>query len=144
MNVVVIIGNLSRDVVLHENGQTQFCHLNVAVNDRKKNPVSGEWEDRPSFIPVKVFGKQAVNCDRYLKKGSKVAVNGRIETGSYTKEDGTKVYTTDVIAQNVEFMPRSDNSQGEQTKMGDTPSDSEPSENLPEGFHEVVDEDIPF
>ena len=59
--------------------------------------------EKTSFIPIVVFGKQAENCDRYLAKGRKVAVNGRIQTGSYEK-DGRTVYTTEVIANKVEFL----------------------------------------
>jgi single-strand DNA-binding protein len=84
--------------------QTAICRFTVAVNDRKRNQQTGEWEDNASFIPIVVFGKQAENCDRYLAKGRKVAVSGRIQTGSYTNKEGNKVYTTEVIANNVEFL----------------------------------------
>lgn len=102
MNIVMLIGNLTKDPEYRESG-VGVCRFTVAVNDRRKNPQTQEWEDSPSFIPVVVFGKQAQNCETYLTKGSKVAINGKIQTGSYEK-DGKKVYTTDVIANSVEFL----------------------------------------
>ena len=107
MNSVVLIGNLTRDPELRYStgaSQTAICRFTVAVNDRRRNPQTQEWEDNASFIPIVVFGKTAENCEKYLAKGRKVAVNGRIQTGSYVNKDGNKVYTTEVIASNVEFL----------------------------------------
>ena len=103
MNSVVLIGNLTKDPELRYNGQNPICRFTLAVNDRKKDQ-NGAWVDNPSFIPIVVFGRQAENCDKFLSKGRKAAVSGKIQTGSYQKQDGTKVYTTDVIAHNVEFL----------------------------------------
>lgn len=129
INIVVICGNVSRDVVLHE-ANNPYCHLTVAVNDRKKNEL-GEWEDDPSFIKVTCFGRTAENCAKYLAKGSKVAVEGRLKTGSYEK-DGVTHYTTDVIARNVEFMSKP----GEQNKK--TEDDAQM------GFTPASENDLPF
>ena len=107
MNQVVLIGNLTRDPELRYStgaSQTAICRFTVAVNDRRRNPQTQNWEDHPSFIPVVVFGRSAENCEKYLAKGRKVAVNGRIQTGSYTNKEGNTVYTTEVIANNVEFL----------------------------------------
>ena len=116
MNQVVLIGNLTRDPELRYStggNQTAICRFTVAVNERRRNPQTQEWEDHPSFIPIVVFGKQAENCDRYLAKGRKVAINGKIQTGSYTNKEGQKVYTTEVIANNVEFLtPKNEGGQG--------------------------------
>lgn len=108
MNRVTLIGNLTKDPeTRYSTGQNQtaICRFTIAVNDRRKNQ-QGEWEDNPSFIPIVVFGKQGENCDKYTAKGSKVAVTGKIQTGSYVNKDGQKVYTTEVIADNVEFISR--------------------------------------
>ena len=114
MNKVVIIGNLTKDPeVRYTTGEnpTAVCRCTVAVNEKRKNPQTKEWEDSPSFIPVTVFGKQGENCDKYLSKGSKAAVEGRIQTGSYTNKEGQKVYTTEVVASSVEFLsPREEKS----------------------------------
>ena len=168
MNQVVIIGNLTRDPELRYStggNQTAICRFTVAVNERRRNPQTQEWEDNPSFIPVVVFGKQAENCDRYLAKGRKVAISGRIQTGSYTNKEGNKVYTTDVIANNVEFLtPKNESGQGfgqgfggmDQSApaqqapaagFGSEPQQAAPAEDtsgIPEGFQAIEDDDIPF
>lgn len=167
MNSVILIGNLTRDPELRYStggNQTAICRFTVAVNDRRRNSQTQEWEDNPSFIPIVVFGKQAENCDRYLAKGRKVAVMGRIQTGSYEK-DGRTVYTTEVIANNVEFLGSSQQSQGQssfgqqgfgggqqdysqQPSFGgqqEAPQSSQPEEiNVPGGFTSLQDDDIPF
>ena len=120
VNTVILIGNLTKDPeTRYSTGQNQtaVCRFTIAVNDRRKNQ-NGEWEDNPSFIPIVVFGKKAENCDKYIGKGSKVAVNGKIETGSYVNKDGQKVYTTDVIANEVEFLSRKENQEPEFNPWG--------------------------
>lgn len=125
MNQVNLIGNLTKDVDLrYTTSQTAIARFTLAVNDRRKNPQTGAWEDNPSFIPVVVFGKQAENADKFLSKGSKAGVTGRIQTGSYEK-DGRKVYTTDVIATNVEFL-----------------DGRQPAE--PSGFTALQEDDVPW
>lgn len=131
MNYVAIIGNLTKDPesrVTTGNNPITVCNFTVAVNDRKKNPMTNEWVDNTNYIPVTVWGKQAENCVKYLSKGSKCAVEGRIKTGSYER-DGHKVYTTDVVASNVEFL-----SQREDPKQ----------EEIPAGFQSVENEPLPF
>ena len=102
MNSVVLIGRLARDPELSytPSTQTAVCHFTLAV-DRPRR----QGEDRGAdFLRITVFGRQAETCDRYLSKGRQAAVHGRIETGSYKNRDGVTVYTTDIIADNVEFL----------------------------------------
>lgn len=104
MNNVFLTGNLTIDPDLrYSTGprQTAVCRFKIAVNDGY-----GENE-KTSYISIVVFDKKAENCDKYLKKGNKVAIIGRIQTGSYEK-DGQKVYTTDVVADKVEFLSSAD------------------------------------
>lgn len=109
MNQVILIGNLTRDPeVRYTTGinQTAVCNFSIAVND-------GYGEKQyTSFIPIVVFGKIAENCGKYLAKGRKVAIHGRIQTGSYVNRDGQKVYTTEIIADNVEFLTPKTQDQG--------------------------------
>lgn len=101
MNNVALIGRLVRDPELsYTTSQTALCKFTIAVDRQSKE------EKTADFIRIVVWGKQAENCDRYLFKGKQVAVNGRIQTGSYKDKDGKTVYTTDVIANNVEFLGR--------------------------------------
>ena len=121
MNKVVIIGNLTKDPeTRYTTGEnpTAICRFTVAVNEKRKNPQTKDWEDSPSFIPVTVFGKQGENCDKYLSKGSKAAVEGRIQTGSYTNKEGQKVFTTEVVASNVEFLSSRSESASETAPNG--------------------------
>ena len=125
MNVVSLIGNLTKDVTLGYAGDTAVAKFTVAVNDGY-----GE-KQRTSFIPVTVFGKPAENADRYLGKGSKVAIVGRIQTGLYEK-DGQKRYTTDVIANEVTYLStKEENTAKTQNKASD-------------GYTALSDEDVPF
>lgn len=99
MNNVILIGRLVKDPELsYTQSQTAMCKFTIAVDRQSKE------EKTADFIRIVVWGKQAENCDRYLYKGKQVAVNGRIQTGSYKDKDGKTVYTTDVIANNVEFL----------------------------------------
>ncbi len=146
MNSVVLVGNLTRDPELRYStgaNQTAICRFGIAVNDGY-----GEKQET-NFINIVVFGKQGENCDRYLSKGSKVAINGRIRTGSYEK-DGRKVYTTDIIASRVEFLSSGSQSSGGgsfggQQEFGENsePAGSAPA-GIPGGFQELQDDDIPF
>lgn len=126
MNQVNLIGNLTRDVELrYTTDQKPIARFSIAVNDGY-----GE-KQRTSYIPIVVFGKQAENADRYLSKGSKVAVNGRIQTGSYEKE-GRTIYTTDIIASNIEFLSAKKSANSER----------KPDE--PSGFTALSEDEVPF
>lgn len=96
MNKVILTGRLARDPELNytPTNNTPVCRFTIAV-DRVKEGAD--------FIRITVWGKQAESCSKYLTKGRQVAVDGRIQTGSYDK-NGEKVYTTDVVAERVEFM----------------------------------------
>lgn len=130
MNNVILIGRLVRDPELRYTSGSQMavCRFTLAIDRRVKQ---GE-EKKTDFPNVICFGKTAENCEKFLAKGRKVAVQGRLQTGSYEK-DGVKHYTTDVIADNVEFLEWGEKT-GEVTKA---------SASVPEGF-EALDESIPF
>ena len=101
MNSVVLIGRLTRDPELsYTPSQTAVCHFSIAVDRPRRN---GE-DQGADFIRITVWGRQAETCDRYLSKGRQVAVLGRIQTGSYKNREGVTVYTTDVVADRVEFL----------------------------------------
>lgn len=131
MNSVTLIGRLTADprVSYTSGSQTAVCKFKVAI-DRYTTK-----EKATDFIPVTVFGKQAENCERYLAKGRMVGVSGRIQTGSYEKSDGTRVFTTDVIADRVEFL-----NTGEKN---DRHSEEKPKEDIQSAFEEL-DTDVPF
>ena len=97
MNQVILIGNLTKDPELTYSGEMAVARFTIAVND-------GYGENqRTSYPNIVCFKKVAENVNKWLTKGSKVAIDGKIQTGSYEK-DGRKIYTTDVVASNVEFL----------------------------------------
>lgn len=137
MNRVVLIGRLSRDVDTRTAGETQIAHFTVAVDRNvKKDPNSNQ--PTADFISCVAFGKTAEFIGKYFQKGSKIGLEGRIQTGSYEK-DGQRVYTTDVIAERVEFCDSKNANQGGQNSQ---PSNSNDSwMNVPAG---TEDEGLPF
>ena len=102
MNQVILIGRLARDPELSytPNTQSAVCRFTIAVDRPRRN---GE-DAGADFIRITVWGRQAETCDRYLSKGRQVAIQGRIQTGSYKNREGVTVYTTDVVADRVEFL----------------------------------------
>ena len=148
MNNVTLIGNLTRDPELsYTQSQTARCIFTIAVNRPRK-----EGQDQGADYPrIVVWGKRAEHCDRYLQKGKKVGVKGEIRTGSYTDHNGQTVYTTDVWANEVEFLtPAGQGVQQAQPATAPAPApkpDPEPQQmgfnDLPEGFS-ATDDDIPF
>lgn len=146
-NCVFLIGRLTADPEVRYTSATNtaIATFTVAVNRPTK-------ERQADFIRVKVFGKQAENCERYLHKGQRAAVEGRIQTGSYEK-DGRKVYTTDVVANRVEFIDwKTDDLSDKNTyddkqheNAGNTSDIERQSRtaDTPEGF-EALDDDVPF
>ena len=98
MNNVILIGRLARDPDVRGEGEKKSARFTLAVDN-----WNGK-EKGADFISCVAFRKTAENVAQYLTKGSKVAVSGKISTGSYTKQDGTKVYTTDVLVDRVEFV----------------------------------------
>lgn len=106
INRVNITGNLTRDPDLRQSqGGTAILSLGVAVNDRRKSPQTGEWEDYPNFIDCAMFGTRAEAVNRYLQKGSKVAIEGKLRYSSWEK-DGQKRSKLEVIVDEIEFMSR--------------------------------------
>ena len=143
MNNVALIGRLTRDPEVRYTSGTQMAvaRFSIAID----RPVRNGGEKQTDFPNIVVFGKQAENCERFLGKGRLVGVQGRIQTGSYVNKDGVKVYTTEVVANNVEFLDwgdrtgRSDSGRpaAQQTSQADDMG-------IPDGFQAIEDEDIPF
>ena len=148
MNSVVLIGRLTRDPEVRYTAGTQMavCTFTVAID----RPVRAGGEKQTDFPRGTVFGKQAENCERFLAKGRLVGVQGRLQTGSYTNKDGATVYTTDVVADRVEFLEWGDRPQGGQGQsysrgqaQSQASSQSSDFDEAPAGFS-AIDEDIPF
>lgn len=99
MNKCMLIGRLTRDPEVRAAGETSVARFSLAVDRRFKK----DGEQTADFINCVAFGKTAEFVEKYAHKGTKFAVEGRIQTGSYTNKDGQKVYTTDVVVEQLEF-----------------------------------------
>ena len=144
MNSVVLIGRLTRDPEVRyiSESQTAVATFTVAID----RPVRSGQEKKTDFPRVTVFGRQAENCERFLAKGRLVGIQGRIQTGSYTNKDGQTVYTTDVVADRVEFLEWAGKPQGGASQQQSRPQQAPAGSDMgvPEGFQAIQDDDIPF
>lgn len=142
MNKVVLVGRLARDPeVRYSQGEnsTAVARYSLAVDRRFKK----DGEATADFIPCVVFGKSAEFAEKYFKKGMRVSVAGRIQTGSYQNKDGNTVYTTDVIVEEQEFAQGKNENGGSNGQS--TPA--APSGNAGDGFMNIpdgIDEELPF
>src|SRR5947209_19650828 len=150
INRVVLTGNLTRDPELRSTtGGTSVCKLGIAVNTRRKNSA-GEWEEKPNFFRVTVFGRQAESCHNFLRKGRPVAIDGRLEWSSWETE-GQKRESIDIIADSVQFLGGREGagngngfSSGVQPTESDVPIDTGDFETAPVGGAAAAEDDIPF
>jgi len=143
INRVLISGNLTRDPEVRSTATGMpILGMGVAVNDRRKNPTTGEWEDYPNFIDCTMFGARAEAVSRYLSKGSKVAIEGKLRWSQWER-DGQKRSKIEVIVDEIEFLSSRDGNGGNgaaylnnaESRMGEIPAAPEIT---------VYDEDIPF
>lgn len=156
INRVIISGNLTRDPELR-NTQSGMAVLQfgMAVNERVKNQQTGEWEDRPNFIDCAMFGNRAEAVSRYLSKGTKVTVEGKLRYSQWER-DGQKRSKLEVVVDELEFMSRSESPSKAPSRPQPTPSAPAPQyapQAAPQPSYapapqyqqpSVYDEDIPF
>lgn len=148
MNSVILIGRLTRDPELrYLTSGMAVSRFTIAVDKdltrEKKQELESKGQPTADFINIVVWGKQAENCANYLVKGRLVAIQGRIQTGSYTAQDGTKRYTTDVVADRVQFLEWGEARQGGQSRDFNQNRDFGMDIDM-DGFHPTDDDDIPF
>lgn len=149
MNKVILIGRLTRDPEMRYSAgenQTAIARYTLAVDRRFKRQNDEQTAD---FIPCVVFGKGAEFAENYLHQGTKIAVTGRIQTGSYTNKEGQRVYTTEVIVEEQEFAESKAASQqnGGGGYQQAAPSRPEPTEAAGDGFMNIpdaIEEELPF
>lgn len=108
MNKVVLMGRMTADPDVRQAGETQVVNFTIAVNRRRK-----EQEHNADFPRCVAFGKTAELIGKYFRKGSQICVSGHLQTGSYDHRDGHKVYTTDVVVEEMDFVDKKqDNGDG--------------------------------
>lgn len=142
MNKTILMGRLTRDpdvrYTQRNNSQEQTCiaRYTLAVDRRFKR----DGEKSADFIGCVAFGRDAEFAEKYFRQGMKIAITGRIQTGSYTNRDGQKVYTTDVVVEEQEFA-ESKKAAGQQEAQNNAyPEDGDGFMNIPDG----IDEELPF
>lgn len=128
MNKTLLLGRLTRDAEVRYSGDKAIAKGSIAVDRRFKK----DGEQTADFINYVAFGKTAEFMEKYGKKGTKFAVEGRIQTGSYTNKEGQKVYTTDVVIEAIEFAE----------SKGETKPEPQPTN---DGFVNMTDiDELPF
>ncbi len=160
MNKVILMGRLTRDPdVRYSQGEGSMCiaRYTLAIDRRmtRRDNNGGQEQQTADFIGIVAFGRSGEFAEKYLHKGTKVVVTGRIQTGSYTNKDGVKVYTTDVVAEDQEFAESKNSNGGSGFGGGDfaPAANSAPAApqaqpaaagdgfmNIPDG----IDEELPF
>ena len=119
INKALIAGNLTRDPELRETASGfQVLNFGVAVNDRRKNPQTQQWEDYANFVDCTMFGNRAASVSRFLGKGSKVAIEGKLRWSQWETQDGSKRSKLEVIVDEIEFMTSRDGGQQPQRPQG--------------------------
>ena len=146
MNKVILMGRLTRDPeVRYSQGESasEVARYSLAVDRRFRR----DGEQNADFINCVAFGRAAEFAEKYLRQGTKIAITGRIQTGSYTNRDGVKVYTTDVVVEEQEFAEsKSASGASNGGSFGASPMPS-PSVDIGDGFMNIpdgIDEELPF
>ena len=147
MNKVILMGRLTRDPEVRYGGanNSAVARFSLAVDRRFKRDGDEQTAD---FINCVAFGKTGEFLEKYARKGTKFVVEGRIQTGSYTNKEGQKVYTTDVVCENVEFAESKNAQGGGSSNSGfDGGAGFTPSSDAGDGFMNIpdgIDEELPF
>ena len=148
MNRVILMGRLTRDPeVRYSNGERSVAitRYTLAVDRRGRRDSAGD-QPTADFISITAFGRDGEFAEKYLRKGSRILVEGHIQTGSYTNKDGQKVYTTDVVVERHEFVDSKSQSGGSGDSFVPAPGQDNMADsgdgfmNIPDG----IDEELPF
>lgn len=163
INKATITGNLTRDPELRQTqGGTSVLTIGVAVNDRRKNQQTGEWEDYPNFIDCTIFGNRATGVAPHLEKGMKVAIEGKLNQSRWQAEDGTNRSKIGIIVDEIEFMAKREQQPMQQPMQQQPMQQFAPQpmrqpvqaapvqqampmmQQVPQQVASIYDEDIPF
>lgn len=151
MNKVILMGRLTRDPEMRysqsQNGEQMAIARYTLAVDRRFAKKDGN-EQTADFISCVAFGKQGEFADKYLKQGTKIAITGRIQTGSFTNKDGQKVYTTDVVVEEQEFAESKNSSSGNSGENTSPANNAPAGQSAPnDGFIDIptgIENDLPF
>ena len=147
MNKVILIGRLTRDPeIRYANNENNTCIANYTLAVDRRFKRQGD-EQTADFIRCVAMGKNGEFAEKYLHQGTKIVVEGRIQTGSYTNKDGNKVYTTDVVVESHEFAESKAASGQNGNQSSSAPTRPEPVSADSDGFMNIpdsIDEELPF
>lgn len=146
MNKVIIMGRLTRDPIVKysEDSTTAYARYTLAVDRRYKRDGDQQTSD---FISCVTFGRNAEFAEKYLHQGTKIAICGHIQTGSFTNRDGQKVYTTDVVVEEHDFAESKDSVSSQSAGTPPAGISQQNSESYSDGFMDIPDgmqEELPF
>lgn len=155
INRVIIVGNLTRDPELRATPTgMSVCGLRVAVNDRVKDPNTGEWGDKPNYFNVSIFGQQGERYAEWLTKGRQVAIDGRLRWREWQTQDGQKRESVEIVADNVQMIGPRDGGGGQgggdwggaprQQRQGTSTTFNDTGLGAPPASDFADDDDIPF
>ena len=136
MNKVILIGRLTKDADVRYSGETVVARYSLAVDRRYKK----DGEATADFINCVTFGKNGEFAEKYLRKGMKIAVTGRIQTGNYKDKDGKTVYTTDIVVEEHEFCESKGNLGESKNSYANAKADADGFLNIPDG----LEDELPF
>ena len=147
LNRVELIGNLGQDPeIKYTQSGTAVVNLSVATNERRK--VGDNWEDVVEWHRVVVWAKTAEACNEYLRKGSQVYIDGKLQTRKWEDREGNERYTTEINANRVMFLSKEGGSGAGGGSYNDGPSNRAPSDGIPSGGNDGIPQgggdDIPF
>lgn len=153
VNSVTLVCRLTKDPELRSlPSGSSVCAMRVAFSTSWKNQASGEWEDRPNYCDVTVWGKQGESCAQHLAKGRQIAVLGRLQWREWEAQDGTKRQALDIVAETVQFLGSRNESDGSShatgggsARSGGGPAPSaDDFDSVPVTTGGGADDDIPF
>ena len=136
MNKVILMGRLTKEPEVRYSGETVVARYSLAVDRKYKK----EGEATADFINCVTFGKNGEFAEKYLRKGMKIAVTGRIQTGSYKDKDGKTVYTTDIVVEEHEFCESKGNLSESKETYANAKADADGFMNIPDG----IEDELPF
>jgi single-strand DNA-binding protein len=144
-NIIVVTGNLTRDPELSAAPSgTSIGKLRIGVNGRRKNGTTGVWVDKPNFFDVTVFGKSAENAAKYLAKGRRVLIEGRLDWSEWETKEGGKRQSVQIIGGKVTYLPSGKPAEEGEAESSEVPAESETADLAAVGAGADGDEDIPF
>ena len=139
LNKVMIIGNLGNDPeIKYSNTGTAIANFNIATTENRKDS-EGNWEEKTEWHRIVMFGKQAEVCKDYLHKGSKVYIEGRLQTRSWEDQSGQKRYMTEIVGANMVMLDSRGQAPPSDAAPGQGEGAPEPNDEFPKG-----EDDLPF